>query len=153
MNDFVCSLCGGSPRYPRSVPGPSDAPGLRQPCSAHLQFFDDAVLVERATALGNLRDSTDVKIHEWAAQTLRSGKTLDRNDRAELVRINERIGISGRTELVKIIADRIENDGAEPTEIVGNQPGALFTLSETLRVNGRPEAAKIAYDAFADNQG
>jgi hypothetical protein len=55
--------------------------------------------------------------------------------------------------VLNTIADRIENDGAEPTLAVGTDPTKLWLLGEALEAVGRPEAARIAYEASADHQG
>lgn len=55
--------------------------------------------------------------------------------------------------VLNTIADRLENDGADPMLAVGTRPTDLFLLGEALEAVGRPEAARVAYEASADYQG
>lgn len=68
-----------------------------------------------------------------------------------LERLSESVLLA--TKLVRTIADRIENDGTDPTLAVGEDPAALWALGDALMVFGRAEAAEIAYQASRDREG
>jgi hypothetical protein len=55
--------------------------------------------------------------------------------------------------LIRTIADRIENDGADPCLAVGENPDALWALGDALMLCGRVTAAEIAYRESIDRGG
>ncbi len=62
-------------------------------------------------------------------------------------------GIAVIKKVLNTIADRIEDDGADPVGAVGESATFLWLLGDALLVIGRTDAAELAYSRSKDFQG